>query len=238
MHDEAVLPSTIYTNPEHANFVEEDAPNCAAESKVYRYEGRLRITMHKSGIDSDGLKAVRVCFMKIHGAFEDFDASDELTGLSVGDVLELTKETTDRQTYPIYDGTKMSEKYTNSALQDAKVPNLTTTQVIENVDFDIETFYDMLHYSTISSKLRSVTTGLRWLTLTTQNPTRVVKFRITSSVKSMNPYAFLGILFHAPLAGTKYQIPIATDVTTTAHLVAEMSGRYLEWNDNFNHERA
>lgn len=237
-HDEALLPSSRYTNPEHASFVEEDAANCSADSKIFKIQCDLRISLTKDAVGTDNIQALRLAFMTIHGAFEDFDAKDELTTVTVGDVLELTKETTDRQTYPIYNDTKINEKYSGSATLDAKAMGLTATQVIEHVAFDPDLYYDALNYYTISDKLKKVQDGLRWITLTQQNPTRLLRFNIKTNVKSMNPYAFMGILLHLPVSGSKYQIPLAGETTGVNHIHSEFRCRYLEWNDNFNHERA
>lgn len=239
-HDEAMLASAKYTHPEHANFAEVDDSNCCAESKVFRANTYIRVSMTPACIGTDNLQAVRFGVMQIGGAFEDFDAKDELTSATVGSVLELTKETTDRQTYPIYTGTDVNAKYTgsNDVGTDGMDFALTTDSKLEMVAFDVDLFYDALNYYTISEKLKKVQSGLRWFTLTQDNPTRVIKFRQTSKTKAINPYTFLGHLLVFPTSGTKYQIPSASDTSSINHLTVSVRTRYLEWNDNFNHERA
>lgn len=239
-HDEAMLASTKYTHPEHASFAETDESNCCAESKIYKISCSMRLSLTKGAVATDNIQALRIGFMSIHGAFEDFDAKDELTSVTVGNVLELTSESTDRQTYPIYDATDLTAKYTGSSDLGTTGMDfaLTTDSKIENVVFDPELFYDALNYYTISDKLKRVQDGLRWITLTQDNPTRVIKFNIKSNVKSINPYAFLGHMVFVPTAGTKYQIPIAADLTAIQHVAVDYRCRYLEWNDNFNHQRA
>lgn len=237
-HDEAMLASAKYTHPEHASFAETTASNCCAESKVFRISCTMRLTLTKDAITTDNVEALRVGIMSIHGAFEDFDAKDELTGVTVGDCLELTKETTDRQTYPIYDGTDLTDKWTNSAHLNTSAMGLTADSGLENVVFDYDLFYDALNYYTISDKLKRVQDGLRWITLTKNNPTRVIKFNIKTNTKAINPYTFLGHLVTMPVSGSKYQIPVQADVTNVDHLYVDYRCRYLEWNDNFNHERA
>lgn len=239
-HDEAMLPSGKYTHPEHASFAETDESNCCAESKVFGIDAYMRVSLTPAAINTDKLQALRMAFMSIHGAFEDFDATDELTGISVADVLELTKETTDRQTYPIYTGTDLTVKYTGSSDLGTTGMDfaLTTDSKVENVAFDPDLYYDALNYYTISEKLKKVQDGLRWLTLTPNNPTRLIHFRMKSNAKAINPYTFLGHMIYVPEAGTKYQIPIGTETTAISHVSVEYGARYLEWNDNFNHERA
>ncbi len=238
MHDEAMLASGKNTHPEHASFAETDAANCCAESKVFRISCTMRVSLTVAAIATDAVQALRFAFMSIHGAFEDFDANDELTGVTVGNVLELTSESTDRQTYPLYDDTKISEKFTGSATQDADAPGLTATQVIENVAFDPGLYYDAINYYTISDKLKKVQDGLRWITLTQNNPTKLIKFNIKSNVKSLNPYTLLAHMIYFPKAGTYYQIPVASEVTNISQIAVDYRCRYLEWNDNMQHQRA
>jgi hypothetical protein len=239
-HDEAMLASNKYTHPEHASFAETDESNCCAESKVFKIQCDMRVSLTKGALETDKIHNLRFAVMQIHGAFEDFDAKDELTSATVGSVLELTSETTDRQTYPIYNGTDVGAKYTGSSDLGTTGMDfaLTTDSKVERVAFDIDLFYDALNYYTISDKLKKVQDGLQWFTLTKQNPQRLIRFNIRSNVKSINPYAFLGHLIIVPQTGTKYQIPINADTTAIAHLNVDYRCRYLEWNDNFNHERA
>lgn len=237
-HDEARLPSNVYTHPEHASFAETDYTGISAESKVFKMIAATRISLTKQAVGTDNVQALRVGIMDIHGAFEDFDATDELTGVSVGDVLELTKETVDRQTYPIYDGTDLTPKYTGSSTLNTNAQGLTTDTKIENVAFDPDLFYDALNYYTISEKLKNCQSGLRWFTLTQNNPTRTFFSRLDSGNKASNPYNFAGQLVYLPRGDTRYQIYRDGDVTATVHLLVEHRIRYLEWNDNFHHERA
>lgn len=237
-HDEAMLPSGKYTHPEHASFAESGDTNVCAESKIYRTNTYIRFSLTAGAQATDNIQAVRIGFMPINGAFEDFDAKDELTSVTVGAVLELTKETTDRQTYGIYTGTDITDKYTNSAHLGANAMGLTTDTGIETVAFDPDLYYDAINYYTISDKLRKVNSGLRWITLTQNNPTRVVKIRQKSSTKASNPYMYSGVLIYIPKVGSKYQIPCADEATAINHINVETRTRFLEWNDNFNHERA
>lgn len=230
-YDEAMLPSTKKTHPENLAFAETSNSNCCAESKIFRIQCTMRLTLTTGSVDTDKVQALRFAFMSIHGAFEDFDANDELTSATVGDILEITKETTDRQSYPIYDGTKHIDKYTDSAHLGADAVGLTTNTGIENVVFDPDLYYDALNYYTNSNKLKKVQDGLRWITLTHDNPTKLIKFNIKSNTKSMNPYTILAHMIFLPKKASKYQIPIT--MTSIAHMTCEYRCRYLEWNSMF-----
>lgn len=237
-HDEAMLASAKNTHPEHASFIETDALNCSAESKIFKIQCTMRLSLTKAFLVTDNGSSLRIAFMSIHGAFEDFDATDELTSVSIANTLELTKESTDRQTYPLYDDTKLVEKYAASATFDAAQPGMTASQVIENVAFDAELYYDNLNYYTTKGKLKKVQDGLRWITLTRDNPTRLIRFTMKGNAKTMNPYTYLGQMVYLPITDSKYQIPIAADITNTYHVAVDYRCRFLEWNHNFQHQRA
>lgn len=198
----------------------------------------MRVSLTKGAIETDKVKTLRFAFMEMYGAFEDFDAKDELTTNTIGDLLELTSESTDRQTYPIYDGTDLTAKYGTSQTLGTDSMGLTTDTKLENVAFNVENYYDALNYYTTSDKLKRQQSGLRWITLTENNPQRLIRFTMKSSVKAINPYAFLGHMIHVPKVGTKYQTHQAGDLSAIDHLIVDYRCRYLEWNDNFQHQRA
>ncbi len=241
VYDENVdnVPALRKTHPLNAAFVETAEPNCSPDSKIFNISCSMRVTMTDLLLNTDKPAAIRFAFMSIHGAFEDFDAKEEVGAITVGAVCEITKETTDRQTYPIYDATDLVVKYTGSSdIGTTKMDHaLTATSKAENVAFDIGLYYDAINYMTISDKLKKVQDGLRWITLTQQNPTRLIKFNIKSNVKALNPYTFLGHMVIVPLASTRYQIPVTADTSNATSLWVEYRCRYLEWNDNFNFDR-
>ncbi len=168
--DEARTPGSYFTNPEHASFAEYASPNCSPDSEVTSIFTEIRFTLTKFATQTDGLTAVRICFLPIMSAFEDLLAIDELTSVEVQDVLEMTSESTDRQAYALWSAVDFTVKYSGSSTLGADVPGLTASQLQEDVEFDIDLWYDAINYYTIAGKLRSVTKGLRWITLTQQNP--------------------------------------------------------------------
>lgn len=238
-YDEAIIPSAIITNPENASFVEIDDPNIAEGSKVFNIQATMRVSLTKHFATTDNLTAIRFAFMTHHGAFEDFDANDELSSATVGDILELTKETTDRQTFPIWDGAGQdtTTKFTGSNVLGSNQQGLLTPFTHETTTFDPDLYYDAINHFTNAKMIQKVSDGLRWITLTRDNPTRLFKFRITSNVKASNPFSYFGLMLHVPNAGTKYQLPTAGDTTSVNHLMVEMRARYLEWNSGFTHDR-
>ncbi len=235
MNDEGLgAPDSYTANPENAAFVVSGGPNCFVESRVNNIVCEIIISLTKAAIETDKLPAVRMSYMPIFTAFlENLVAIDELSSLEVQDVLELTSESTDRQAYPLYNDIKMVERGSGTATLDAAMPGLTASQVLEGVAFSSAIYYDAIHYYTIAGKLKKSQGGLRWFTLTQQNPVKRIRIRFSSKAKRMNPYTFFGVLLNLPKAGDGNQLPIATDTTNVQQISVMMRCRYNEWNENF-----
>lgn len=239
MYDEGLgSPSGRDTNPEHASFTEVSYPNVHVDSRVNSVFAVLELSLTKEALETDKLTAMRVGVMPIFTSFlENLTAKDEKSTMEIEDVLELQHEDTDRQCYPLFNGIKMTEKFTNSALLSASVPGLTTTQVLEGVTMDYDSYYDCLHYYTNGKKLKSSQGGLKWYTLTRQHPRVKIGIKLRSKTKYANPYMFFGVGVHVPAADNIYQIPPADDVTNVNHLFADIRWRFNEWNSKFNFEK-
>jgi hypothetical protein len=230
-------PKSYKAHPENSSFTVYRGPNCYPESRINRLFARLRCSLTKHALETDKVPALRFGVMPIFTAFKkDLDAVDELTGAEVQDILGMQYETTDRQAYPLYDTTKLTEKQTGLATLHSHVPGLTTTQVLETVTFDIDDYYDALQYYTISDKLKAVQGGLKFFTLTRQHPTMEFDIKLRSKVKRMNPYTFLGILVTIPTGHR--QITTLTETTgTDNHLEFNLDYSYHEWNADFSFEK-
>ncbi len=239
MYDEGLgAPSAYEANPEHASFVETNGPNCFPESRIDNIFAQLTFSLTKGAITTDALPAVKCCFLPVFVAFDDALAIDELSSLEVQDVLEIQRESTDRQTYPLFNNVNMLEHFANSALLDANVPGLTTTQQLEGVSFSVNEYYDMLQYLTNSAKLKVCQGGLKWITLTETKPIAKIKLRLRPKVKSMNEYAYFGVIVGVPPAGGNYQYGKVGDSTADLpHVNVIMRSRANEWNQEFNMAR-
>ncbi len=240
MYDEGLgSPSTYEANPEHASFVEANEPNCFPESRIDNVMMKIRFSLTKLALETDKLHMVRCAFMMIHTAFkEDLIANDELSGLDISEILELDSETTDRQAYPLWNDVDMKDAYgTTAALLATNVPSLDTNQGIEGVAFSQTVYYDAINYYTNANKLKKVSSGLKWFTLTKNKPYREFNLFIHSKNKFMNPYSFMGCLVHIPGAQTKNQIPIDADTTDVNHVRVDVNARYYEWNGQYNMKR-
>ncbi len=191
-------PMDYMANPEHASWSENAKVNCFPDSEIRNLHVTLDI------IGQDGLanivQGIVVDYALIQNAFpEKMDAIDEKSGLSVKEILELQKETTDRQCYPLWNGTDMQ----NANTMDAAIPGFTASQTMEGITFSKEVFKDHLRYSKLKELLRTfLPVGFRtkYCKASFDNGFhKRIKFDfVPSGAKFINPYTFLGLLVSLP----------------------------------------
>ncbi len=127
MYDEGLGdPASYNANPEHPSFASVAMPNCYPESRINLVTCSLKMMMSKGALETDKLPAISFAYMPIFTTFDDLIANDEVSGLDISELLELQRETTDRQTYPLFNAVDMlaGVKSTVDTL-DAAVPGLT-----------------------------------------------------------------------------------------------------------------
>lgn len=232
-------PSSYNANPEHASFAKVTGPNCFPESRVPRITSQLEIRMTKSLLETDKIDSIKVGFMVYSLAFkEDYTAKDEMSTDTVGDVLELQTEDTDRQGYPIWNGNDTMDFYPDSNDLHDDEPGLGGDSNQEFITFDIDGYYDKLQYSMISKKLQKVCSGIKWIVLTRRKPYVRIRIKQRSKTKFMNPYSLHGVHVFVPESDTKHQIIDSAFLTTDlGHLSFRLQSRYHEWNQNFDMEK-
>ncbi len=234
-------PAANETHPEHTSFaVVNDRPNCFVNSTINSIEAEFRFNLNSNFLD-DNLMVLRFCTMPIHMAFiNDYTAIDELTSLEVQDILEMQTEATDRQGGPLYvAATDLSEKTAGISNQGADVPFLDTDAGLEAVAFNTNEYYNSIHFLTIKEKIKRVSSGLQWHTLTRNRPTLRYKLHIKPNVKRMNPFTYFGLLVHAQIVGGTNQPHTLTRdlVAATQYMDVDYDIRYNEWNQNFAFEK-
>lgn len=223
------------SNPRNPSFAVQQRPNCWPNSKIDSVFANLRVQLTKGAIETDKISSLRIAFQTIALSFDDALAIDELSQLEIQDTLHLSRETTDRQTYPLYNGTKLTELYSGSATLSAAVPGLTTTQVLEGDDFAPFAFYSALQYHTTKEKLKVCQNGLHWRTLTKNKPYTDFRVIYDNKAKKMMPYTYFGLrIFIAEVGTWDSGIP-AADTTAIDHVTCNLTARYLERNPDFNH---
>ncbi len=127
MYDEGLgTPSAYEANPEHASFADAGEANCFPDSDVEYINVTLTYALTKGALRTDELISVKCMFMPIHCAFlEDYNALDELSGLTTATILEMQTESTDRQGYPLYNAVDMLTHGVFANTMPVNLPGLT-----------------------------------------------------------------------------------------------------------------
>ncbi len=118
-----------------------------------------------------------------------------LSGLTIKTILELQKETTDRQAYPLWNNLDIG----NASLQHANVPGLTTTQTLEGVAWDSAVVRDQMIYGKVKGLLKKLlplgvrTSSLKFRAVNGGHRRLTFNF-LPSNCKFINPYTFLGLM--------------------------------------------
>ncbi len=108
MYDEGLgAPSAYEANPEHASFVEAAEANCYPESKINLVLAQLTLSLSKGALETDKIHNVRYYYQPIFTTFDDITALDEISTFDIGEILELQREGTDRQCYPLFNAVDM-----------------------------------------------------------------------------------------------------------------------------------
>jgi hypothetical protein len=237
MQDEGLgAPSSKNTHPENASFSVDTSPNCYPDSKVNFARCDIDLSLTKGAWNTDNTEVLKAFVFPIYTAFlENLTAKDEVTANEVEDILELQHETTDRQTYPLWNGTDLTADGTKGDLA-SSVPGLTTDQSIEGVDLNLNTIYNALQYYTNGGVVRKSIGKIRGINISRKRNVRM-SFRLKSKSKRMNPYTFWGIAIILPNETAYEQQVHNGDLTAIDHLIVRSTCRYNEWNENFDHTR-
>lgn len=236
MQDEGLGdPNTVYTNPESASFAAYQGPNCFPDSRVNSARINLEIGVAKQLYSTDGQETLKIAVIPYHTAFlESLTAKNEVTSEEVEDIIELQHETTDRQTYPLWNGTKLGGDLLEVG---SAVPGLTTNTNIEGIDLDISKIYDGLQFYSNGGKLRNTIGKIKWLYISRNRMLRL-QIRANSKTKAMNPYTSFGCIIHLPREQEFNQNTLTGDLTGgISHVLVKASYRYNEYNENFNFMR-
>jgi len=242
MNDDALGdPMNFKAHPEHASWSEVDYPNCFPDSEIRGMKITVDFVVIKALAAQ--LSGIKIKYGLISCAFpEDLDAIDEKSGLSLKEVLEIQKETTDRQVYPLWSAIDL----VNGSNAANAIPGLTTNQVMEGVNFDSEVLTDQLRYGRIKGLIRKcMPIGFRTKFLnaqTTASFSKRITFNFTpSNAKFINPYTFMGLLVEMPQTTTTSTIDVTQHQSVSqAEMVADTYGvivlvhvQYNERNPEF-----
>ncbi len=240
----ATAPETIFVNPAHPAFVQDAGPLIHNGSIVPRISVQFVVSISKVAIATDAVRYMIVKYAPIYTAFlESLTAEDAKTGDAVEDIVGLQHETTNKDTYPLFETADLPNAG-NQPLSTVPATEvfgdygLTTDAKLQNVTFGEELYYDAKQYYSNSGMLRKVMPGWRTMYL---NQNKIFKYNSNNftnpSVKRGNPYTFCGIMFDVPQAGEGEQPHIASETTDIAHVNIGMHIRFEEWNPTFEQAR-
>ncbi len=235
-------PMSFNANPEHASWAEVSMPMCYPDSEIRSFRLTVDAYIGKNGFVDD-IKNSKFSYGLISCAFpEDLDAIDEKSGLSLKEIIEVQKETTDRQCYPLWNGTDV---LAIASLLPVGVPGLTTTQELEHVNLLPNILKDQKRYGKLKGLIKKVM-PIGWRTVNfniakNQHKRITINF-VPSNAKFINPYTFLGIAIycHDVDSFVNYDMdvhqPFRTgDVVTTddPHMYFYLKCTYNERNPEF-----
>lgn len=227
-------PMDLMVHPEHASWSELAFPNCFTDSEI---KG-MRITVFiliPPGVANE-ISQLMMEYALISSAFpEDLDAKDENNALTVKEMLELQKETTDRQCYPLWNTVNL----VSGSLLHANVPGLAGDQIHEAVAWSSEIVRDALKYGSVKGLLKKMlpigirNKLLRW------NFSKGKMFKLTfnftpSNSKYINPYTFLGLMIRMRQAVAVNLTDASNDqLVNIAHTTADASSVIYLWHVSY-----
>ncbi len=193
-------PMSLNVNPEHASWAEQVSPNCYPDSEVRNL--RMTIDIWPNLALAGKVTTIDIEYALIACAFpEDLDALDEKSGLTLKEILELQKETTDRQCYPLWNAIDMG----TTRVLPSEVPGLTATQNPEAVSWLPQIVGDQRRYGKLKGLLKkSLPAGIRRTTLHVKygiGGHKKIRINfIPRNARFINPYTFLGLMVRLPQA--------------------------------------
>ncbi len=230
-------PMSFNANPEHASWAEQAMPNCYPDSEIRNFKFSAELWQNK--LTTGDAPGYALDYGLISCAFpEDLDAIDEKSGLALKAILELQKETTDRQCFPLWNAVDMFE----GSLLHAEVPGLTASQVQEACALDLELIRDQRRYGKVKGLLKKLLPiGIRRIYVKgndakTGGYKRIKINFVPSNAKFINPYTFLGFMIKIrPMATTvALTDPTNNQLSAIADTTADEVHMRCSWHCQFN----
>ncbi len=240
--EQATGVDSVIVNPKNAAFAEDVGALIHMGSIVPRISVSINAFLTKTAIETDAVRQVMFNWMPIYTAFlPSLEAQDDKTDTQIEDILELQHNPTDKDAYPLFDGTKLSHVGSQPLSTIGRTEvfgdyGLATNATMENIAFDKELYYDAKSYYTNSAMLNKVAPKMHSALVTRDRPFHHFSNNFTHpTVKRGNPYTYCGILFYLPNVDKDEQlIADAADVTNTSPILhVNMKVRYDEWNPMF-----
>ncbi len=239
----AGTPASIVVNPHNTNYVEDYGPAVCKWSIIDKLNLSMKFSLTEMAT-TDGIDALNFLWRPIFFSFTDkLDAADDDTTTTVAAILGLTHDATYEDVVPVttnklpVDGAS-DKSQPVSTVNIAEVfgdYNQTTDVTMEDHVFDEDLLHSALRRYTNKGALRACLGRTRNVTLTKNRPYKnfyIDKF-VPRAVRRVQPYTFMAIQVHVPLASKTGQYFIANTITgSKAHLGCRIRATYHEWNDN------
>ncbi len=239
-NDDLTIATDVDSNPMHASFAESAQAACSPESKVFSISASIQLEMAKAAWPL--MRQLKVQIIPIAVAFEDIDATDDRTSLTVGSILSLLDEDTSNNTYPLYNNVVITATTDQQVDMGVDQLGLTATTALEYITFNVPQLFQMLSFGSNRGKLKTCIGGIITRNILGSHPgntktTIRMKINLPSKAKFMNKKTFFGIVIRIPPSGLEDQWGQAADATAIDHIVVNFRAHYLEWNHSFNHQR-
>ncbi len=232
-------PNLFKANPEHASFIQYKGANCYPDSTISSIFFRCECTLLKATYETSKVHRLKIGCIPIYSSFGDeLDKTDNLSSNTVKGLLELTKESTDKQVSPIFvSGLKTSGNAGYLEMGTDQV-GLTTNTLMEYIAFlpaNLEGIRDMKKFSMeIGGLLKKIVPQVIYKFMTRD---RAAFFNLRRSVnpkvKAMNQYTYCGLIIWLPQEDEFQQTVGHADLASADHVVINLEYSYLEYNENF-----
>lgn len=249
-NDDGIIATDVDSNPMHASFAEVTDGACSPESKVFSISMKIQADMTILAWATDKLRNLKIQIIPVAISFEDIDATDERTSLTVGAILELMNGT-DNVTHPIYNNDVITATTAQIVDMGTNAQGLTATTALEHITMDVNQLFQMLSFGSNRGKLKSCIGGIitRTIAMTSgqaQPITNVrglagttlnLKINLPSKAKFMNKRTFFGVILRIPNSGSEDNYGSASDTTAVPHITFNIRAHFLSWNHSYNHQR-
>jgi hypothetical protein len=228
-------PNTYNAHPEHPSFAEVGHSNTFQGSRVPKINGVVKLKLTGQALAAGKNHNFKVLLMRTVNPFmEQLDAKDEHTGLMLKNIIELVYESVDKQTFPAYNGTDLSARYTGSVDADSAEVSVGGTPM-EQVTTDLDVLFDQLQYGTLAPLMKSLI-DIRWVELSEKNRVKYIPLTQPKRGIAQGKYASHHLHVIVPQIGTRYQHSYTADNSSTNHIEIDVSARYIERNQHFDME--
>ncbi len=248
--NQSVDPAGIQVNNRNAGFDTEDGVTCCFDSRIQFINIRTDVSLTSAAIETAKIHSLKFYWQEIFGCWEDsWTATDEVSGATTKTTLDLLSNVAEEDVIPDFQ-TKLNNiavvggQMISNKVDPTEVATgdwgMTTDGSMEHVPFELQEYFDMLNFGTISGKLKSITSNVKSHILTKNNPHFTIKSsrNVPGPCRFIVPHTFYARRYVIPLDGTKYQT-LSTGFTPTdiGHVSITTKVNFNEWNPEFDQTR-